>query len=267
MSKKIDLTGQKFGHWTVLKYDKNSKWICQCDCGTIKSVNTISLRKGTSTSCGCEKAKKARENNGKFINEIGNHYGRLTVIAKDEELSIKKHRAYWICQCECGNIKIVSSKLLRNGHTNSCGCILSKGEMKIQQILSKEHIRFQAQYVIQTGDQYHHYRYDFALLDATQQPVCFIEYNGIQHYQYLENPGNSWNTEEEFELTQERDKKKQELAQSYNIPLYIIPYWEYDNLKDNLMKIILPYYKIIKDEATAPDLEEAQEITEEDNNE
>jgi len=33
------------------------------------------------------------------------------------------------------------------------------------------------------------------------------------------------------------------------------------------MKIILPYYKIIKDEATAPDLEEAQEITEEDNNE
>lgn len=43
MSRLIDLTGQKFGRWTVLKRDtegkfKDAHWICQCECGTIRSV-------------------------------------------------------------------------------------------------------------------------------------------------------------------------------------------------------------------------------------
>ena len=40
MPKLIDLTGQKFGRWTVLERAFNGKrevyWLCQCDCGTIK---------------------------------------------------------------------------------------------------------------------------------------------------------------------------------------------------------------------------------------
>lgn len=52
MSKLIDLTGQKFGKLTVLKKDENRKtncgsyWICQCECGNIKSVRSSSLRRG-----------------------------------------------------------------------------------------------------------------------------------------------------------------------------------------------------------------------------
>lgn len=38
-----DLTGQRFDRLTVLRPDlekktKNKYWICQCDCGTIKSI-------------------------------------------------------------------------------------------------------------------------------------------------------------------------------------------------------------------------------------
>lgn len=29
----------------------------------------------------------------------------------------------WVCLCECGNEKIISGKNLRNGHTQSCGCL------------------------------------------------------------------------------------------------------------------------------------------------
>lgn len=45
-----------------------------------------------------------------------------------------------------------------------------------------------------------------------------------------------------------RDKAKVELAKQNHIPLYIIPYWDIDNLDDILAKI------------TAPDMEEAQEV-------
>jgi hypothetical protein len=34
-----------------------------------------------------------RTNNGKFINETGNRYGKLLVLGQDVELSIQKHRA------------------------------------------------------------------------------------------------------------------------------------------------------------------------------
>lgn len=57
---------------------------------------------------------------GKTINEIGNTYGYLTVI---ERAGSKDNRAMWKCQCKCGNETIVAGKLLRSGHTQSCGCL------------------------------------------------------------------------------------------------------------------------------------------------
>ena len=233
MSKRIDLTGQKFGHWTVLEYDKDSKWLCRCDCGTIKSVNTVSLRKGLSTSCGCYKIENSRTNNGKFIDETGNRYGRLVVLEQDKELSYEKHRAYWICKCDCGNIKTVSSKCLRGGNTKSCGCILSVGEETIIHYLQNNNISYIPQYIFPNTL----YRYDFAILNDDNSIKVLIEYNGIQHYQYEEDT-NGWNNKENFVLTQSRDKAKVQLAQEKNIPLYIIPYWDFDNLDEVMTKII-----------------------------
>ena len=53
MGKFIDLTGQKFSRWTVLKYEGNCNWLCRCDCGTEKVVQSGHLRSGRSKSCGC----------------------------------------------------------------------------------------------------------------------------------------------------------------------------------------------------------------------
>ena len=54
----IDITGKRFGRYTVLRYVGNDKhgcalWECQCDCGKIKTVVGSSLRQGTVVSCGC----------------------------------------------------------------------------------------------------------------------------------------------------------------------------------------------------------------------
>jgi hypothetical protein len=52
-----DLTGQKFGKWTVVRWDSKKYaqqfWLCVCDCGTEKVVVGDSLKKGLSKSCGC----------------------------------------------------------------------------------------------------------------------------------------------------------------------------------------------------------------------
>jgi len=58
MSKTIDLTGLKFGKWTVMEKDSAASngtlmWLCKCECGTIKKVRGTTLRNGESVSCGC----------------------------------------------------------------------------------------------------------------------------------------------------------------------------------------------------------------------
>lgn len=57
----IDIAGQRFGRWDVLKQAGNTVrggalWLCRCDCGTERAVLGADLRKGKSVSCGCVKA-------------------------------------------------------------------------------------------------------------------------------------------------------------------------------------------------------------------
>lgn len=57
MRKLIDITGERFGKWTVVAHDgvhggKRHHWLCVCDCGTVRPVDGSSLRRGLSTSCG-----------------------------------------------------------------------------------------------------------------------------------------------------------------------------------------------------------------------
>lgn len=55
-------------------------------------------------------------------NEIGNKYGKLTVISRSDKKD-KSRLAYWDCLCECGNKVVVSGSNLRTGNTTSCGCV------------------------------------------------------------------------------------------------------------------------------------------------
>lgn len=59
-------------------------------------------------------------NIGKFIDLTGHKFGRLTVI----EISEKKNKhLYWLCKCECGNLKSISGSNLKSGRIKSCGCL------------------------------------------------------------------------------------------------------------------------------------------------
>ena len=56
---------------------------------------------------------------GAFVDLTGCVFGELTVKARAEN---KGKETMWLCECSCGNTKIVSGGNLRNGYTKSCGC-------------------------------------------------------------------------------------------------------------------------------------------------
>ena len=51
-----NLEGQRFGRLVVLRKDTSRKgnyWVCQCDCGVVKSIRGKNLLSGDTQSCGC----------------------------------------------------------------------------------------------------------------------------------------------------------------------------------------------------------------------
>ena len=132
----IDLTGQRFGKLTVIRRSDRSDhhglfWLCRCDCGNEKEIKGCFLRAGKIKSCGC-----LRKNKGK-IDLTGQRFGKLTVLHESEE-----KKGYWMCQCDCGNIKEVKGVKLRYGQTKTCGCLTGNIKYSRKPIKSKYRIYY-----------------------------------------------------------------------------------------------------------------------------
>jgi len=99
---------------------------------------------------------------------------------------------------------------------------MSKSEEKIVNLLQKGGYRFEREKRFK--DLKHGlYRFDFYV----QGGRAIVEYNGEQHYRHVRK---FHATRAEFEAAKERDRRKISYCLAHNIPLYIIPYWELDNL-------------------------------------
>jgi len=116
----IDLTGQRYSHWIVIKLDPKrgtdgeTRWHCRCTCGTERIVLGNSLRRGRSISCGkCSRLTR--------LHFIGKKFGRWTAIGVDPQ---RTANGGWrvLCRCACGTERIVDGNSLRCGGSKSCGC-------------------------------------------------------------------------------------------------------------------------------------------------
>lgn len=157
-------------------------------------------------------------------------FGNLTVIG----ITDKRKNGYnvvWHCKCTCGNEIDVKGVDLKRGHTTSCGCIKSKGEQKIIQLLITNEIKFETQYYFNDCINPQTKRkllFDFYLPSYQ----CLIEYDGEQHFEY-KNQG--WNTKDNFEQVQYRDKLKNQYCKEKGIKLIRIPYWDYNKIDINYL--------------------------------
>lgn len=222
MGQIIDITGQRFGMLTVIAptRDKNGRfqWLCKCDCGSETSVLTSNLKQGRTKSCGCQ----ARLGRKKKIELIGQKIGHLTVIEPTEQR--QGNMVVWKCLCDCGNLKEVKGWYLTRGIVSSCGCLKSKGEQKISQILSENNIKYEREKIFDT------------CLSPTGAPLHFdfyvenkylIEYDGEQHF--LTQP-NSLYSQEHIKKIQLYDKIKNDWCKNNQIPLIRIPYIKFNSL-------------------------------------
>ena len=56
-----------------------------------------------------------------IIDLLGQKFARWTVVSA-AGVSLKGP-AQWLCQCECGSQRILTSSVLRQGRSGSCGCL------------------------------------------------------------------------------------------------------------------------------------------------
>ena len=159
----------------------------------------------------------------KFYEDLTNkRFGKLLVLGKSEKSG---RRLYWNCICDCGKTIIVKGDHLRQGHQESCGCLLSKGELEIANILTNNNIMFITQY--RFTDFYAEtnnipYRFDFGIIEENKLSYL-IEFDGEQHF--FSGSDSSWNNSNNFEKTLIRDSKKNNYCFEHNIPLIRIPYF------------------------------------------
>lgn len=222
-----DLAGVVFNRLTVLEKSEKvcatgSMWKCKCECGTIVEVSRNHLVTGHTQSCGCYQKDRASLTNSAQILP-GTKFGKLTVIRE----AYKKHlMTFWECLCECGIITYVPTGHLNSGHTQSCGCLSSQGELKISLLLTCNDINFEKQKGFETckynTSDYRKPRFDFYLSNLN----VLIEFDGQQHYEPVELFGGK----EAFEIQKERDTYKNQWCRENNIPLIRIPYWKLDTL-------------------------------------
>lgn len=103
---------------------------------------------------------------------------------------------------------------------------MSKGENKIVDLLNKSKIKYTREKTFSDLKQ-GQLRYDFYFKDVFGAD-CIVEYNGEQHYQFIKK---FYKTPLEWRKAQGRDMRKISYCLAHNIKLYIIPYWEIDNIK------------------------------------
>lgn len=115
----IDLTNKRCGRLVVLKRNgtrgHNILWKCICDCGKYVNILSGSIIRNYTKSCGCLKTDVlSKDLKGKI-------FGKLKILENIKNKRISSGLV-WLCLCECGKKKKISSQCLIAGSSRSCGC-------------------------------------------------------------------------------------------------------------------------------------------------
>ena len=94
MGKKLNLTNKKFGRLTAIentgKRGSNNRfiWLCKCECGKYKEVNSKDLLRKHTKSCGCLNNEK-RTQTGKSTKTHGHTCDRKQTLTYNSWMSMK----------------------------------------------------------------------------------------------------------------------------------------------------------------------------------
>lgn len=138
---------------------------------------------------------------------------------------------FWVCK-DCGYKwnAIIHSR--NSGTFTGCPkCSISKGEKRLDIILSNYNIPHDSQYKFSDlkGLGRKPLKFDVPIFydKAKTQLRMLIEYDGEQHFRWIKG----LMTKKQFETLQIHDELKNQYCKNNNIKLLRIPYWEFNNIE------------------------------------
>ena len=216
----------------LFKYKRNNRWrgIFLCPfCGRSFDADLQKVAKGNTTRCYfCTKERRVNLGRNNGYDLTGQQFGQLTVIKKaySKKKPNRKTMVFWECQGECGNCVNVETNHLTSGHTQSCGCVKSRGEHNISIALNKMGIKFEREKTFDDLKSLYStrlLRFDFYLPTLN----CCIECDGTQHIKGYNRTGY-FADEEHLKRLWEHDRVKNKYCEEKGIKLYRIPQKDYD---------------------------------------
>lgn len=221
-----DLTGQWFHYLFVEGYAgknkyNNSLWNCRCICNNHIVATTAALKRGSTKSCGCWQREITSKRN--MVDITGKQCGWLL---PETRVGLSNDKGVlWKCKClKCGGSAIASTHALLSGEVTSCGCIKSRSELIICDILEKYGIKYQRQKRFVGCKNTRPLMFDVYLPDYN----IAIEYDGEFHYKKIPNLNN------DLEYQRINDEIKDRYCNENDIILLRIPYWEKENIESIL---------------------------------
>ena len=130
---------------------------------------------------------------------------------------------------KCGEIweQPFYSAIYNNCRCPGCQRQFSIGEETVAKYLVNKNILFIQQYKFDDCKYKKALPFDFAILNTNEDVIGLIEYQGEQHYRPIDYFGG----EEKYNKQVARDNIKKEYCKKNNIPLLLIPYWDYKNIE------------------------------------
>lgn len=218
------------------EYGKNSKekiLFKHSICGNVWKISPSNILKGR----GCPECfnkrkgvsqKNTTENFSKIVEQESN--GKYVLLGEYVNAKTKVSIKHLVCE----TILEMTPDKFKQGQRCRCSN-LSKGEMQITEFLNNKSIFFKFQKTFPNCRNKKELLFDFYLPEYN---LC-VEYHGEQHYSPIDFAGKgvSW-AKKEFLKNTKRDKIKEKYCKDNKIPLIIIPYWEFDNIKEILEKTL-----------------------------
>lgn len=216
----------------------NSPITCKCRrCGNVWTTvpRVLTTNGGGCPVCGKEKANgeetKSQED---FVKDLAIANPTIQVIG--QYTGCKN-----LIKCKClidGTVWESHASNLLNNTAGCPTCNMSNGQRKMLTILKNMGFKITRQYKFPDCKYKTQLRFD----GYDEENNVAYEFNGEQHYKK-----KTWGhisdeeAERQLKLNQTRDKIKIDYCKKNNIPLIIIPYWDFNNMeeiiKDKLIKI------------------------------
>lgn len=149
--RKLDLIGRNFNRLTVIEEvassEKDSRWLCQCECGNLVEVRGNAIKNATTKSCGCLARETAK------------------IVAKKNNIETLGHRGYDSKRVDGIATFLINEKVQKNNKTGYNGVKaynLADGSVRYMAYLTVGKKRY-AKKGFKTAEEAHQYR--LALVD------------------------------------------------------------------------------------------------------